>query len=619
VGGSASNGVDYVRLTGQVTIPAGAHAAPIPVDVIDDTLVEGTETVVVTVLPPICNAIYPPPPDCYLVGQPASAVVSIRDNETLPNLPPRIALTAPSEGQVFVAPADLRLLAVGVDPDGWIGRVEFFEGTNKIGEDNIVFIQPPPPGQTQTFSFDWRRVPVGRYTLTARATDDRGATGVSAPVHITVRAPSELPVVTIHATDPIAREPDPRSASPVLDTATFLIRRTGDLSVPLTVYYQVTGTASNGADYVEIEQRVTIPAGDAAAPVLIRPLSDQLLEGAESVVLALEQLRCLADPPPPGCYLVGDPGRAQATILDRENVPPRVAITRPNDGQQFRAGSDLEINALALDPDGYVTLVEFFAESRKIGEQSMIFIVPPPPGQPQTFAMVWSNVTAGRYTLTARAIDNMGGTTRSAPVDILVTAQEPRPVVSITAPDPIAREGSSNTALFRVRRTGDKRDPLPVWYSIRGTASNGVDYAWIDGHVIIPAGRQSADIVITPLDDRLREGLETVILRLEPAPIAGPIDLYQIGRCAQAAALILDNDTLLPGTARLPDRSFHLLLPGPKGDTVRIEASNDLLNWEPMITTILEDGGVHFVDPDASGLNHRFYRALPDILRAEEE
>lgn len=47
--GTAINGLDYERLTGQVTIPAGQVSAPIDVVPIDDLRFEGDETVEATV------------------------------------------------------------------------------------------------------------------------------------------------------------------------------------------------------------------------------------------------------------------------------------------------------------------------------------------------------------------------------------------------------------------------------------------------------------------------------------------------------------------------------------------------------------------------------------------
>lgn len=50
IGGSAANGQDYVALENFVIIPANSQSAAIPVQVINDNLAEGTETVVITLL-----------------------------------------------------------------------------------------------------------------------------------------------------------------------------------------------------------------------------------------------------------------------------------------------------------------------------------------------------------------------------------------------------------------------------------------------------------------------------------------------------------------------------------------------------------------------------------------
>ena len=48
VAGAATPGTDYTALSGTVTIPAGATTATITIPVIDDFIVEGDETVIVT-------------------------------------------------------------------------------------------------------------------------------------------------------------------------------------------------------------------------------------------------------------------------------------------------------------------------------------------------------------------------------------------------------------------------------------------------------------------------------------------------------------------------------------------------------------------------------------------
>src|SRR4030095_11227655 len=68
VGGTASNGIDYRELPGTVTIPAQALSAEILVQVIDDRLCEGDESVILGLVPGPSISTFPPPRDGYVIG-----------------------------------------------------------------------------------------------------------------------------------------------------------------------------------------------------------------------------------------------------------------------------------------------------------------------------------------------------------------------------------------------------------------------------------------------------------------------------------------------------------------------------------------------------------------------
>ena len=99
--------------------------------------------------------------------------------------PPAVTLTQPADGATFTAPATVSLAATASDADGTVTKVEFFNGAAKLGEDT-----------TAPYSFTWSGVAAGTYTLTARATDDLGASTTSAPSTITVR-PNTPPTANI--------------------------------------------------------------------------------------------------------------------------------------------------------------------------------------------------------------------------------------------------------------------------------------------------------------------------------------------------------------------------------------------------------------------------------------
>ena len=105
------------------------------------------------------------------------------------------------------------------------------------------------------------------------------------------------------------------------------------------------------------------------------------------------------------------------------------------------------------------------------------------------------------------------------------TVIPPLPTITITAPDPSASEvPATDTGKFSIKRTGCSDSDLDVFYSVSGTATNGMDYRRLRGSVTIPSGAPSVAIALRPIDDTISEADETAILTLSPDPdyIIGP-------------------------------------------------------------------------------------------------
>ncbi|WP_415830517.1 DUF4082 domain-containing protein, partial [Gillisia limnaea] len=108
----------------------------------------------------------------------AAVTISTAVNVTVSdptNTPPTVSITAPANNAAFIAPATIVIDATASDTDGTITKVEFFQGTTKLGED-----------LSSPYSFSWSNSAAGTYSLTARATDDKAAVTTSAVVSVTV-------------------------------------------------------------------------------------------------------------------------------------------------------------------------------------------------------------------------------------------------------------------------------------------------------------------------------------------------------------------------------------------------------------------------------------------------
>jgi hypothetical protein len=109
-------------------------------------------------------------------AQGVSAPIAITVNASAPaNASPQVSLTQPSAGAQFTVGAPIGLVASASDTDGSVTKVEFFAGATKIGED----LQSP-------YEFIWTNAPLGNITLTARATDNLGASTTSAALPVSV-------------------------------------------------------------------------------------------------------------------------------------------------------------------------------------------------------------------------------------------------------------------------------------------------------------------------------------------------------------------------------------------------------------------------------------------------
>jgi len=95
-------------------------------------------------------------------------------------------------------------------------------------------------------------------------------------------------------------------------------------------------------------------------------------------------------------------------------------------------------------------------------------------------------------------------------------------------------------AVYRVN--GDMSARVRVPYRVKGTAKGGLDYEMLTGKVAIRPGADRIFILITPIDDSLVEGGETVQIKLRPT--YWDRDYYKLSEPSVAEVAILDNDKL---------------------------------------------------------------------------
>ncbi len=401
-GGTALGaGIDYSLAPGVLTFAAGVTSQDIPVLISDDTLKEANETVILLLINPASARL----------GT-SSHTLTITDNDSPPGVTVGFAgatgsgLESQSPAPLAVSLSTAQATAVTVDyavtggtaTDG--ADYAISNGTLTFAAGETVKVIP------NTITNDLTQEP--NETIILTLSNPVGAALSPNPMFTYTIIDDDATTVTISATDPAAAEPGS-------DTGTFTIARTGSTASALTVNLAITGTATSGADYVNISDTVVIPAGAANVAVPVIAVDDTVGEPVETVIATLV----------PGVYTIGSPASATVNVLDDE------------------------------------------------------------------------------------------------------------PLVSVIASTPGAVEPNTPGA-FTVTRTGATTRALSVVLDVSGTATPGADYTALPASVVIPSGAASIGIQVAPLPDSLAEGSETVVLTIAPA------NDYWPGTPASATVTIAD-------------------------------------------------------------------------------
>lgn len=96
------------------------------------------------------------------------------------------------------------------------------------------------------------------------------------------------------------------------------------------------------------------------------------------------------------------------------NLPPTVSLTSPANNATYTAPASIALSANAQDSDGTITQVDFYNGATLIGTVTTA-----------PYNATWAAVPASSYTITAKATDNLGVSTTSAPITVTVQPAAP--------------------------------------------------------------------------------------------------------------------------------------------------------------------------------------------------
>jgi hypothetical protein len=259
--------------------------------------------------------------------------------------------------------------------------------------------------------------------ITAKATDNAGAVKTSAPINIDV--------------NPAGNAPPSVSLTAPANNATF--------TAPASINLAATAADTDGTvAKVEFFNGNTKIGQDTSSPYTF---AWNAVSAGSYVITAKATDNGGA---------VATSASAMITVNAPANILPTVTLTSPANNEAFAAAVPINLSAMANDADGTVTKVEFFQNGAKIGEDTSL-----------PFTFTWLNVSAGVYTLTAKATDNQGAPKTSAPITIQVMPPQ------LQLPPTADNQPGSSSHLFLPSK-GPLRIPLPNGGHVTAYAANGV-------------------------------------------------------------------------------------------------------------------------------------------------
>lgn len=320
----------------------------------------------------------------------------------------------------------------------------------------------------------------------------------------------------------------------------FRITRTGSVANALDVRITTRGTATAGRDYLPLGTLVRIPAGQSAIDLPLVALDDGLVEGVETVELAL----CAS----PNVMIPAATNHAAITISDDESGPglPIVTVGATDAIASETTGNTARFTFARSGPVAAPLTIQVEWSGRAVAGADYVPLpsdVVFPAGQ-ATVDRVLNAIddtrleTVESVVVTVNPGTNYGvGAGNSADVRIDDNDAGTLPQVTIAVEDDRLEETAALSHAFILSRLGATTAPLTVTIGFGGDASIGGDFIPFGNQVTFAVGESHHRIEIDPVNDVGSEGDEDLIVTLLPNAT------YRLGLVTQAKIRIVDSDT----------------------------------------------------------------------------
>ncbi len=173
------------------------------------------------------------------------------------------------------------------------------------------------------------------------------------------------------------------------------------------------------------------------------------------------------------------------------NKPPTVSITSPADLSKINDGYPMNLSAVASDPDGTVSKVQYFEGFNIVGESTYA---------PFTVSIPFT--VAGKHTYLAKAIDNKNSVAFSAPLTLDIPHLNDLPKCKLTSPKEGAIYGADRQALLQAEASDLETAIKKVEFYVDGQlVSTGTTAPYSFRMSVLPAGNHEVHVKAFDMDN----------------------------------------------------------------------------------------------------------------------
>ncbi|MFB2836579.1 Calx-beta domain-containing protein [Floridanema evergladense] len=601
LGGTAKNTEDYSQLSGSVTFAAGAISVGIPINIVDDSIYEGTENLILSLM---TNS-------AYNLGSSTSGIVTITDNDLTPNI-----VTNTKDSGV----GSLRAAIEFANQNPGKDTIQFNIPKSDPGYNSITgtFTIRPTSGATSTTYTTLYALPEITSPVVIDGTSQPGFTGK--PIIELDGSNDQAPNVTgllISAGNSTVRG---LAINRFSSQGIVLRNNGGNLIEGNFIGTDVTGTIAKGnkvnglyidnspnntiggttpekrnvisgndyggiviynsnatgnrvlGNFIGTDITGTIDLGNSNFGISIFSSSNNIIGGTElgagntiafnkfsgGVIVNYGSKNAILSNAIFSNARLGLDLDSLAVNFSQNNGVTQNDFgdsdTGPNNLQNFPVLTSASSNSNSTTVKGTLNSapnstfrVEFFASNALDpsgygeGEKFVGFqnVTTDSIGNANFTVDLPTSLTTGKF-ITATATDSNNNTSEFSQ-GIAVTL--PKSTINLSVTDASASEKYSwetqDPGQITLTRTGgDNSKAETIYYALSGTAQNGQDYNQLFGNVTFAAGSDKATIAISPIDDTAVEGNESVVVTLLTVTSTG----YNIGSSSSGTLAIADND-----------------------------------------------------------------------------